>query len=72
MKKWAMIIDVAKCENCNNCFLSCKHEHIGNDFSGLCGCTTRTQAPVDRSLPYRAGPDAHGRTGVNACHVQPV
>ena len=34
MKKWAMIVDVAKCENCNNCFLSCKDEHIGNDFPG--------------------------------------
>lgn len=34
MKKWAMIVDVAKCENCNNCFLSCKDEHIGNEFPG--------------------------------------
>lgn len=34
MKKWAMIVDVAKCENCNNCFLSCKDEHVGNDFPG--------------------------------------
>lgn len=34
MKKWAMIVDVAECENCNNCFLSCKDEHVGNDFPG--------------------------------------
>lgn len=34
MKKWAMIVDVAKCENCNNCFLSCKDEHVGNVFPG--------------------------------------
>ena len=27
-----MIIDVAKCHDCNNCFLSCKDEYIGNDF----------------------------------------
>jgi Fe-S-cluster-containing dehydrogenase component len=33
MKKWNLIIDVAKCEECNNCFLACKDEHIGNDFS---------------------------------------
>jgi Fe-S-cluster-containing dehydrogenase component len=32
MKKWNLIIDIAKCEACNNCFLSCKDEHIGNDF----------------------------------------
>ena len=34
MKKWNLIIDVAKCEDCNNCFLSCKDEHVGNDFPG--------------------------------------
>ncbi len=34
MKKWAMVVDVAKCENCNNCFLSCKDEHVGNEFPG--------------------------------------
>lgn len=27
-----MIVDVAKCEGCYNCFLSCKDEHVGNDF----------------------------------------
>jgi Fe-S-cluster-containing dehydrogenase component len=34
MKKWMLIIDVEKCENCNNCFLSCKDEHVGNDWPG--------------------------------------
>ncbi len=34
MKKWAMIVDVAKCINCNNCVLAAKDEHIGNDFPG--------------------------------------
>ncbi len=32
MKKWSLIIDVAKCEECHNCFLSCKDEHVDNDF----------------------------------------
>jgi Fe-S-cluster-containing dehydrogenase component len=32
MAKWNLIIDVAKCEDCNNCFLSCKDEHVDNDF----------------------------------------
>ena len=32
MEKWNLIIDVAKCEDCNNCFLSCKDEHVDNDF----------------------------------------
>ncbi len=33
MKEWFFVIDVEKCENCNNCFLSCKDEHVGNDWS---------------------------------------
>ena len=34
MGKWFLIIDVEKCENCHNCFLSCKDEHVGNDWPG--------------------------------------
>jgi Fe-S-cluster-containing dehydrogenase component len=34
MKTWYLIIDVEKCENCNNCFLSCKDEYVGNDWPG--------------------------------------
>ena len=34
MRKWNLIIDVAKCEDCNNCFLACKDEHVGNDWPG--------------------------------------
>jgi Fe-S-cluster-containing dehydrogenase component len=29
-----MVIDVEKCEDCNNCFLSCKDEHVDNHFPG--------------------------------------
>ena len=32
MKKWNLVIDVALCENCNNCALATKDEHVGNDF----------------------------------------
>jgi Fe-S-cluster-containing dehydrogenase component len=34
MKKWNLVIDVALCENCNNCALATKDEHIDNDFPG--------------------------------------
>jgi Fe-S-cluster-containing dehydrogenase component len=34
MKQWYMIIDVGKCESCNNCFLACKDEHTGNEWPG--------------------------------------
>jgi len=32
MKKWYMIIDIERCEDCNNCFMACKDEHVDNDF----------------------------------------
>ncbi|MGI5939144.1 MAG: 4Fe-4S dicluster domain-containing protein [Thermoleophilia bacterium] len=32
MKKWNLVIDVALCNDCNNCFLSDKDEFTGNDF----------------------------------------
>jgi Fe-S-cluster-containing dehydrogenase component len=34
MEKWHLIIDVEKCEDCNNCFLACKDEHVDNDWPG--------------------------------------
>ncbi len=34
MKKWFTVVDVEKCENCNNCFLSCRDEHVNNDWQG--------------------------------------
>ncbi|MDP8983655.1 MAG: oxidoreductase [Pseudomonadota bacterium] len=34
MDKWNLIIDVALCENCNNCVLAAKDELVGNDFAG--------------------------------------
>ncbi len=34
MKKWHLVIDVEKCENCHNCFLACKDEHVDNDWPG--------------------------------------
>lgn len=32
MKKWNMVIDVALCSDCNNCFLADKDEFVGNDW----------------------------------------
>ncbi|MBP1626385.1 MAG: bthL 3 [Holophagaceae bacterium] len=34
MSKWYFIIDVSKCWDCNNCLISCKDEHEGNDWPG--------------------------------------
>lgn len=32
MEKWHLIIDIEKCEDCNNCFMACKDEYVDNDF----------------------------------------
>lgn len=34
MKKWNLVIDVAKCFNCNCCALACHDEYHGNSFPG--------------------------------------
>ncbi len=31
-KKWNLVIDVARCSDCNNCFLADKDEFVGNDW----------------------------------------
>jgi Fe-S-cluster-containing dehydrogenase component len=32
MKKWNLVVDVARCHDCNDCFLADKDEFVGNDF----------------------------------------
>ena len=32
VKKWNLVIDVALCHDCNDCFLADKDEFVGNDF----------------------------------------
>ncbi|NRP74756.1 Pyrogallol hydroxytransferase small subunit [Ensifer psoraleae] len=34
MSKWNMIINVGRCENCHNCVIANRDEHVGNDFPG--------------------------------------
>jgi Fe-S-cluster-containing dehydrogenase component len=34
MDKWNLVIDVALCENCNNCLLATRDELVGNHFPG--------------------------------------
>ena len=32
MDKWNLIINVGLCENCQNCVISMRDEHVGNEF----------------------------------------
>jgi Fe-S-cluster-containing dehydrogenase component len=41
MAQWHLVIDVERCEDCNNCFLACKDEHVGNDWPGYAAAQPR-------------------------------
>jgi Fe-S-cluster-containing dehydrogenase component len=43
MKKWNLIVDVAKCTNCNLCTLANQDEHVGNEFAGYSAPMPRHQ-----------------------------
>ena len=34
MNKWNLIVHVGRCENCQNCVIAARDEHVGNDFPG--------------------------------------
>ena len=52
MKQWYLVIDVEKCENCNNCFLSCKDEHADNEWPGY-AAPMANQGPSWIEIPTR-------------------
>ena len=41
MKQWYNVIDVAKCHDCNNRFMACKDEFVGNDWPGYTAAQPR-------------------------------
>jgi len=43
-KKWNLIVDVARCDNCRLCFLAVKDEYVGNDFPGYSAAQPEREA----------------------------
>lgn len=41
MKQWYLVIDVRWCHDCNNCFMSCKDEHVENEWPGYTNAQPR-------------------------------
>ncbi len=41
MKQWYITMDVRWCHDCNNCFMGCKDEHVGNEWPGYTGSQPR-------------------------------
>ena len=65
--KWNLIVDVARCDNCRNCFLATKDEHIGNDFPGYAAAQPeQTHSWVDIKTKER------GRWPIVEAHYMPV
>lgn len=45
MKRWVLMVDVARCTNCQNCVLATQDEYIGNDHPGYSAPMPDTGAP---------------------------
>ena len=47
MKKWNLIVRVGRCENCQNCVIASRDEHVGNDFPGYAApATIGAESPI--------------------------
>ena len=55
-KKWNMVIDVARCMDCNDCFLADKDEFTGQRFPALLGGPALGRPPLDEHHADRTGP----------------
>ena len=71
MKKWNMVVDVALCHDCNNCFLACKDEYVGNDFKGYSVGPALVRPALDEHRAQGEGPVPHGAGGLPA-HALPA
>lgn len=47
MDKWNLIVDVGRCENCHNCVIAARDEHVGNDYPGYAApASLASEAPI--------------------------
>ena len=47
MDKWNLVIDVGRCENCHNCVIAARDEHVGNDYPGYAApASLASEAPI--------------------------
>lgn len=47
MSKWNLIISVGRCENCYNCVIAERDEHVGNDYPGYAASASlASEAPI--------------------------
>ncbi|USU21254.1 4Fe-4S dicluster domain-containing protein [Paraburkholderia fungorum] len=58
MSKWNLVIKVGQCENCQNCVIAARDEHVGNDFPGYAAPASADAESVVRILRRVQG-EAH-------------
>lgn len=47
MSKWNLIINVGRCENCYNCVIAERDEHVGNDYTGYAApASLASESPI--------------------------
>lgn len=47
MAKWNLIVNVGRCENCYNCVIAERDEHVGNDYPGYAApASLASEAPI--------------------------
>lgn len=47
MRKWNLIVDIGRCENCHNCVIAQRDEHVGNDYPGYAApASLAAEAPI--------------------------
>ncbi|HVW52154.1 MAG TPA: 4Fe-4S dicluster domain-containing protein [Trinickia sp.] len=47
MSKWNLIVHVGRCENCQNCVIAARDEHVGNDFPGYAApAASSAESPI--------------------------
>jgi Fe-S-cluster-containing dehydrogenase component len=58
MSKWNLVIKVGQCENCQNCVIAARDEHVGNDYPGYSAPAAASAASAIRILRRVQG-DSH-------------
>ena len=53
-KQKYLVMDIASCHDCNDCFMACKDEHVGNDWSPYTEEQPRHGQSLDQTPAHRA------------------